>query len=153
MPDHNVILGSTYFAFHMLKQKYIPLRFFAIWLNGTFTLYYVRLVLVYIWETGISRDFFYSIPYVCILSITKYFFFFCKVPLDAKKYYYFSYRSVPIQNFNFAILLWFLLKDKELSTEKTDCFLILNRIHTYIHNWPFSQNYWPSFSHHLCCVC
>ena len=29
-------------------------------------------------------------------------------------------------------------------------------IHTYIHNWPlqpFSQNYWPSFSHHLFCVC
>ena len=29
-------------------------------------------------------------------------------------------------------------------------------IHTYIHNWPlqpFSQDYWPSFSHHLCCVC
>ena len=27
-------------------------------------------------------------------------------------------------------------------------------IHT--HNWPllpFSQDYWPSFSHHLCCVC
>ena len=27
---------------------------------------------------------------------------------------------------------------------------------TYIHNWqlqPFSQDYWPSFSHHLCCVC
>ena len=27
--------------------------------------------------------------------------------------------------------------------------------HTYIHNWPlqpFTQNYWPSFSHHLCCV-
>ena len=28
--------------------------------------------------------------------------------------------------------------------------------HTYIHNWsiqPFSQDYWPSFSQHLCCVC
>ena len=29
--------------------------------------------------------------------------------------------------------------------------------YTYIHNWPitapFSQEYWPSFSHHLCCVC
>ena len=27
---------------------------------------------------------------------------------------------------------------------------------TYIHNWSlqsFSQDYWPSFSHHLCCVC
>ena len=27
---------------------------------------------------------------------------------------------------------------------------------TYIHNWSlqsFSQNYWSSFSHHLCCVC
>ena len=27
--------------------------------------------------------------------------------------------------------------------------------HTYIHNWqlqPFSQDYWPSFSHHICCV-
>ena len=27
--------------------------------------------------------------------------------------------------------------------------------HTYIHNWtlqPISQDYWPSFSHHLCCV-
>ena len=27
---------------------------------------------------------------------------------------------------------------------------------TYIHYWalqPFSQDYWPSFSHHLCCVC
>ena len=26
----------------------------------------------------------------------------------------------------------------------------------YIHNWPlqpFSHDYWPSFSHHLCCVC
>ena len=31
-----------------------------------------------------------------------------------------------------------------------------NTGHTYIHNWPlepFSQVYWPSFSHHLCCVC
>ena len=29
-------------------------------------------------------------------------------------------------------------------------------IHTYIHNWslqPFCQDYWPSFSHRLCCVC
>ena len=29
-------------------------------------------------------------------------------------------------------------------------------LHTYIHNWPlqpFSQDYWPSFSHQLCCVC
>ena len=28
--------------------------------------------------------------------------------------------------------------------------------HTYIHSWPlqpFSQDYWPSFSHHLRCVC
>ena len=28
--------------------------------------------------------------------------------------------------------------------------------HIYIHNWslqPFSQDYWPSFSHNLCCVC
>ena len=26
----------------------------------------------------------------------------------------------------------------------------------HIHNWslqPFSQDYWPSFSYHLCCVC
>ena len=33
---------------------------------------------------------------------------------------------------------------------------ITQHIHTYIHNWPlqhFSQDYWPSFSHHLCCVC
>ena len=31
-----------------------------------------------------------------------------------------------------------------------------SRIHTYLHNWslqPSSQDYWPSFSHHLCCVC
>ena len=29
-------------------------------------------------------------------------------------------------------------------------------IHTHIHNWPlqsFSHDYWPSFAHHLCCVC
>ena len=29
-------------------------------------------------------------------------------------------------------------------------------IHTYIHNsslQTFSQDYWPSFSHHLCCMC
>ena len=28
--------------------------------------------------------------------------------------------------------------------------------HTFIHNWslqPFSQDYWPSFSHHLCIAC
>ena len=34
-------------------------------------------------------------------------------------------------------------------------FLFESTIHTYIHNWPlqpFTQDYWPSFSHHLCCV-
>ena len=33
-------------------------------------------------------------------------------------------------------------------------FLLINSF--YIHNWPlqpFSQDYWPSFSHHLCFVC
>ena len=32
---------------------------------------------------------------------------------------------------------------------------INRKIRTYIHNWslqPFSLDYWPSFSHHLCCV-
>ena len=30
------------------------------------------------------------------------------------------------------------------------------KYNTYIHNWslqPFNQDYWPSFSHQLCCVC
>ena len=34
-----------------------------------------------------------------------------------------------------------------------DLFVHLYYIHTYIHNWslqPFSQDYWLSFSHHLC---
>ena len=34
-------------------------------------------------------------------------------------------------------------------------FYIHTYIHAYIHNWSlqsFSQHYWPSFSHHLCCV-
>ena len=32
----------------------------------------------------------------------------------------------------------------------------LHTIDTYIHNWPlqpFSQDYWPTFLYHLCCVC
>ena len=35
------------------------------------------------------------------------------------------------------------------------CVLFFIIVHTYIHNWPlqpFSQDYWPSFSHHIYCV-
>ena len=38
---------------------------------------------------------------------------------------------------------------------KCDNFICLHT-HTYIHNWSlqsFRQDYWASFSHHLCCVC
>ena len=34
--------------------------------------------------------------------------------------------------------------------------ILASDIRPYIHNWslePFSQDYGPSFSHHLCCVC
>ena len=132
MPDHNVILGSTYFAFHMLKQKYIPLRFFAIWLNGTFTLYYVRLVLVYIWETGISRDFFYSIPYVCILSITKYFFFFLQSTTRCQKVLLFQLSFSTNSKFQFCNTAVVPFKGQRAVNGENRLFSYLES-HTYIH--------------------
>ena len=35
-------------------------------------------------------------------------------------------------------------------------FFLWRKSYMHIHNWPlqpFSQDYWPSFSHHLCCIC
>ena len=43
-----------------------------------------------------------------------------------------------------------LLRGKEHG--KQSCY---KRWRRHIHNWslqPFSHDYWPSFSHHLCCV-
>ena len=42
------------------------------------------------------------------------------------------------------------------NTLKENCFVNSVRVTYIIHNWslqPFSQDYWPSLSHHLCCVC
>ena len=54
-----------------------------------------------------------------------------------------------------TLLLPFMVKKKIIFSNGAH-FDIGGYVHTYIHNWPlqpFSQDYWPSFSHHLCCVC
>ena len=43
-----------------------------------------------------------------------------------------------------------------ISENNTEILVATSRLTPYIHNWSFQrfkQDYWPSFWHHLCCVC
>ena len=65
--------------------------------------------------------------------------------------------SRPINTFSYFVLLeMFELAFEPWSHVYAHYVNIWYISNTYIHNWPlqpFSQDYWPSFSHHLCCVC
>ena len=60
-----------------------------------------------------------------------------------------------VANALIKVLVLVLVTNNEYETKsykKLDSY----SLHTFIHNWslqPFSQDYWPNFSHHLCCVC
>ena len=76
----------------------------------------------------------------CILSFTQYynnFYFYCI-----------------IINWNF---IWNIaLNNGVFAIHAIKRIACMNTVHTFKHNWSlqsFSQDYWPSFLHHLCCVC
>ena len=77
-------------------------------------------------------------------------------------FFFFSLSMIYIfifDNFNFLMDdLHILVDDLHLLVDDFNFLLDdlhLSFHHTYVHNWPlqsFSQDHWPSFSRHLCCV-